>query len=72
MPNEPVNAPRCSRPERAILARRHGDRVTPIWISGPVADAPDGSVVGGEDAGEQARGAEDRCVARGGRRRATS
>ena len=55
MPNEPLNAPGAPAPtgpySPAVVAT--GSRT--IWISGQIADAPDGSVVGGDDAGEQAR-----------------
>lgn len=55
MPNEPLNAPGAPAPSGpyspAVVAT--GSRT--IWISGQIADGPDGSVVGGEDPGEQAR-----------------
>lgn len=55
MPSEvviPEGAPAPAGPySPATLAT--GTRV--LTISGQIADAPDGSVVGGEDAGEQAR-----------------
>ena len=55
MQNEPLNAPGAPAPtgpySPAVVAT--GSRT--IWISGQIADAPDGSIVGGDDAGEQAR-----------------